>query len=69
MNNTCEIEVNPASGYSDRKQNVKGQMDGRVDGWTAPYHNMTNFCQVYKKGPNYCLFKYLFCNTFEHFNP
>ena len=30
MNDICEIEANPASGYSTRELNVNGQMDGRM---------------------------------------
>ena len=48
MNNICEIEVNPASGDSDREPYVNRQMDG----WHAPYHNTTDFRQPYKTVSN-----------------
>ena len=39
MNNICEIEVKPASGYSGREPYVNGQMDGRTDGRTDDMHH------------------------------
>ena len=45
MNNICEIEANPATGYSGTEPYVNGQTEGRH----SPYHNTTDFRQVYKK--------------------
>ena len=47
MNNICDIEANPASGYSGTEPYVSGRMDARTD--DTRHTITTDFRRAYKK--------------------